>query len=161
MAQLDKHLQKAFDEIAAEVLADFERITESWTHQPPFTVEVGPDAIRIFTDDEIFAWVNDGTAPHVITAVNARNLAFAQNKIPKTIPGVIGSGPGAASGLVFRKSVFNPGAKARRFDLAIYEKWADKVADILEAQVIEPMVNEFEAEINQMLASGFLPTLPV
>jgi len=75
----------------------------------------------VFTDNEIYGYVNDGTRPHPIFPKKAKALAFQWggkgSYTPKTTPRVIGSRAGGPSGpTVYRPYVQHPGTKGRHFD---------------------------------------------
>jgi hypothetical protein len=127
-------LLNAMRKAGTQLRSDYAKTTQTWTHKVDFTQEVtltGPGPIlTVYTEDEIYGYVNDGTKPHPIFAgiytgkSGAKALAFPGTFTAKTIPGVIGSGPGASSGgTQFRAYVQHPGTKARKFDEAIEKKW--------------------------------------
>lgn len=96
----------------------------TWSDQPKFDTKVigkspGSKQIRGIhaTQHQKYEWVTKGTPPHVITARNARALAFSSDFVPKTQPGIIGSGAGFVGPVdTFAKSVMHPGTAPRGFD---------------------------------------------
>lgn len=114
--------------VAKDVRKDFEATTQTWEHKPKFEMAVslkgkGPQFL-VGTDDEIYGYVNRGTRPHRIVPKKAKALRFQTGYTAKTVPGVIGSKSGGASGdVVFSQGVMHPGTKARNFDKQIGKKW--------------------------------------
>ena len=65
-----------------------------------------------------------------------RALAFQAGSTPKTTPGVIGSGPGGASGpLVLTQVVRHPGGRPRRFDAAVVKEMTPRAIRRLQAAI--------------------------
>ena len=127
--------------VAREMLADFEKTTESWEHKVEFKVAVslalGGPSVHITTDDEIYGYVNNGTDPHLIWAgaytglSNKKALSFRWggkgSYKAKTTPRKIGSQPGGPTGpRVAMPYVQHPGTKARKFDEEIQKLWEPK-----------------------------------
>lgn len=121
-------------DFGVEIREDFEDTTRTWNHKPRFdpptnVPKVGVDAISVetSTEDQRYNWVSEGTnvgkPRYPIRPVNAKKLAFPGTFIPKTFPGVIGSGVGF-SGPVdeFHNIVMHPGVEPRKFDLEIKNK---------------------------------------
>lgn len=114
---------------ARDIKKDFEKTTRTWKTKVKFEliVAVGPKSIDILvaTDDEIYGYVDRGTKEHLIQPKKAGGvLAFKSQYKPKTIPNMIGSKSGGASGeTVFAAWVIHPGTKARNFDKVIAKKW--------------------------------------
>lgn len=115
---------------------DFEATTATWEHEVEFkehTHLAEKDPVMsagVDTTDEIYAYVNDGTKPHLILPgaltgkSNKTVLAFPSVFKPKTKPRVIGSGPGKSGGkTIFSRGVWHPGTEARQFTEAIKRKW--------------------------------------
>ena len=118
--QLRVVMERAMKESAREVRHDYERVTSTWTHKPHITEEVNTRAGRveamIGTDDEIFGYVDRGTKAHRIVARKAKALRFWSGFHPKTTPNALNVGGGGVFGnIIFRKGVWHPGTKARRF----------------------------------------------
>lgn len=117
-------------DIGVEIRENFEDTTRTWDHQPRFdpptgVPTVGTDEIKVetSTSDKIYTYVSEGTRSHPIFPKNAKALAFPGNFIPKTHPGIIGSGVGFSSQVdQFRNWVAHPGVEARKFDQEIKTK---------------------------------------
>lgn len=114
---------------AKDMKKDFQQTVKTWKRKPTFemVVAVGPKSIDILvgTDDEIYGYVDKGTAPHLILPKKpGGKLRFQSNYKAKTIPNVIGSRSGGSSGnVVFSDGVIHPGTEARNFDKIIAKKW--------------------------------------
>lgn len=118
-------IQNTLDGAAAGALVDFKTTVATWTHKPGFTIDNSqPDRRIVGTDDQIYAYVNDGTKAHTIRARGKGRLRFQAGYRAKTSPGVIGSRGGGASGpVVYARVVRHPGTRARQLTKAIAEKW--------------------------------------
>lgn len=123
------------DDVANQMVDDFLSTTETWEHKVKFSPVVSyrfdkPEAfVGVFTTDEVFGYVNDGTKPHTIRPKGNYPLRFQWggkgSYSAKTKPKVIGSKPGGPSGPeVHLPVVHHPGIKkARKFDEVIQKKW--------------------------------------
>jgi hypothetical protein len=117
-------------DIGLEIRENFEDTTRTWNHQPSFNPptgvpKVGVDEISVETSttDKIYTYVSEGTRSHPIFPTNAKALAFSGKFIPKTHPGIIGSGVGFEGGdMQYRNWVAHPGVEARKFDREIKER---------------------------------------
>lgn len=127
-------------DVGVEIRDNFEDTTKTWKRKVKFeplvnVPIVGVDKITSETvsEDEIYGYVSSGTKPHPIFPRNAKALAFPGQFIPKTFPGIIGSGSGF-SGPVdqFRNWVAHPGIEARKFDLEIKNKQSKNFKNILD-----------------------------
>lgn len=133
-------------DVGVEIRENFEDTTRTWSRKPVFdpavnVPKVGMDEITVetTTEDQRYGWINSGTGTHVgrplypIKPVNAKKLAFPSQFIPKTFPGVIGSGAGF-SGPVdrFENLVMHPGIEPRKFDKEIAAKNKNNFKNTLE-----------------------------
>jgi len=131
-ARLKRGVEVGHQDVAAQVITDFQRTSATWQHKPQFTI-VGSagNVLTAGTDDQVYSWVNDGTPAHEIMA-HGKALTFMGGGSPKTAPGIIGSSSGSrGSGMVFRRRVHHPGVKARAFDVAIAKEVEAKDAEPL------------------------------
>jgi hypothetical protein len=119
---LSRDLRAAREETAALVRGDLEKSVKDWDKKPKFIVKslirADESIISIFTDNELYIMLNNGTRPHIIRPKNARMLYFKDAYNAKTIPNVLESRPGGTpngAGDVFAKEVHHPGTKARRW----------------------------------------------
>jgi len=131
-----KILQKAADQAFMTAIngyldainEDFLLTMVSWTKQAEFTIDnahyEGGDLIgSVWTDNEIYGYVNNGTVAHDIYPVKAKRLRFMSGFQPKTYVRILGAGPGGSSPPeVFRSAVHHPGSEGRAFDEAIVTK---------------------------------------
>jgi len=124
-------MKKELEAISIMGLALMRRTTATWKHKPTFRLQrrvyagLVTDTVRlaIITDDEIFRYVDQGTAGHWITpkaARSARNpgrpsaLKFQKNYKSKSTRGKLSSGPGGHYGpTVYRPGVWHPGIAPR------------------------------------------------
>jgi hypothetical protein len=113
----------------------------TWDDQPKFDTKVigktpGSKQIRGIhaTEHQKYEWVVRGTPPHIIAARNAGMLAFSSDFVPKTRPGVIGSGTGFVGPVdTFAKSVMHPGTMPRNFDKEIAKDMKPVFLEIMTA----------------------------
>ena len=118
----------AMRKMGTQVRRDFERTTATWEHKPKFEQSVSLKApgptLTVWTENDIYFWVNDGTKGRWMEARKAPYLMFKRTFIPKTLPGALSSVPGGSfPPWVSKKKVWNPGIKPRKFDETIEKKW--------------------------------------
>jgi hypothetical protein len=112
----------------------------TWEDQPKFDTQVigitpGSKQIRGIhaTEHQKYEWVVRGTPPHIIAVRNASTLAFSSDFVPKTQPGIIGSGTGFKGDTdVFVKQVMHPGTTPRNFDKDIAQDMKPVFLKIME-----------------------------
>lgn len=116
-----------------EMKKEFEKTTKTWKHKPkfeilrsiPFSIESGKVEVAVMTDDEIYGYVDQGTKPHIIRPKKRGGRLYFKWGGPgsykaKTVPGVIGSRAGGATGsMVAFPYVMHPGTEERGFDKII------------------------------------------
>lgn len=136
--KLARAVTNGLDAAQKGALADFEVTVLTWQHTVQF-VTLAPNAgSRIVgTDDEIYGYVNDGTRAHIIAPKNGKALAFPGGGFrPKTRKGYIGSNKGSKGGAVIvRPIVHHPGTTARKFDVAIAEKWRKQLPIVMQRAI--------------------------
>lgn len=117
-------------EYADKAEDDFKRTTKTWERDVAFEKKMrergnGFEA-EVFTEDEIYFYLNDGTA--------TRYATMTPNFKPKTQPGKLDSSSGRG-GLAFVNTQRpRPGIEARKFNTAIIRKHGKKfVKDIQSA----------------------------
>lgn len=118
----------AMERVGAKIKKDFDATVITWTRKPKFIIKphfseafIG---VEVFTEDQVYSWVNYGTKPHDIFIRSKKALLFPGVYRAKTSPGVIASYTGEKS----ERDVFSPYAlnvhiEARKFDVVIREKW--------------------------------------
>lgn len=124
--KLEKAIKNALNETALAVKVDFNVTTQTWTNRPKFEIKSNGDWERvIYTQSEIYGYVDKGTRPHRIEPRNASRLAFQSGYTAKTTPRVIASRQGGKSGnVVYSYGVNHPGFEGREFSDTIGNKWA-------------------------------------
>jgi hypothetical protein len=134
--KLARAVTNGLDAAAAGALEDFKVTTQTWEHQPEFTIEKHQDSRIVGTDDEIYGYVSGGTRPHVIVA-HGKVLAFPGGGFrPKTRVRYIGSNKGSKGGaVILRPKVNHPGTDAREFDQAIAEKWGNELPKTMQRAI--------------------------
>jgi len=105
----------------------YARTVKTWEHKPKFESNYRETSagitVEVFTTDEVYGYVNNGTRPHVIEG--NPYLAFMSAYKSKTTPSKIDARKGGGSGpTIIRQKVQHPGTEARNFDTAIAAKIA-------------------------------------
>lgn len=127
--EIYKAIEDSAKVVEKGILKDYEATTRTWDHKVNFRAEMtinpnGGVSITVDTDDEIYTFVHEGTKPHVIKPKAGKRLRFQGTYTAKTVPGVIQSKQGGASGeFVYSAGVNHPGTKARNFTKPIFAKW--------------------------------------
>lgn len=118
-------IENALNQTAMAIKVDYNVTTATWSKRPTFQIKKVDQTTRdIYTENEIYGYVSDGTKPHVIKPVRAAALAFQANYAAKTTPRVIASRPGGSFGpTVFSQGVMHPGFPGRDFPEVINDKW--------------------------------------
>jgi hypothetical protein len=131
---------RAMDKTGTDVKKDFKKTTATWKHKPVFDVIIstrgGNLQTAVFTIDTRYWMVDQGTKEHIIPfdVRKSKPLVFGDKFTPKTVPGVIGSGPGFRGGnRVVYRVVRHPGAKARNFSVTIWDMWIMQYHERIEA----------------------------
>lgn len=126
--------------------------TAAWSHRPSISAEVifhgGSDVeLRVTIDDQIYAWVSQGTRPHVIRPKGqGYPLRFQAGYKAKTIPGSLTpSGGGPFGPQVAAFEVHHPGTQPRRFVETATDKVQPEIGKILKAEI--------EREMGRLLGS--------
>lgn len=124
---LEQAVNVALSEAAEEVLKEFKTTIETWNEKPDFIIESAQFTRQVYTVNQIYDWVNNGTEPHEILPVRKQALRFyTGGVVAKTAIGSLGSRPGMeGTDVVFRKRVTDNFVKAREFDRVIWERWID------------------------------------
>ena len=118
----------ALDHTSNIIRDDFKATVRTWRTNVRFS-KVGPRrlggvlAVDVFTENEIYFYVEAGTKAHIIRPRTARALRFQTGYKAKTRPGVIGSRGGGPRGpFVTARSVRHPGTQPRNFSKVIAKR---------------------------------------
>lgn len=134
--KLARALTNTLNGVQKNIKIDFDVTTQSWKDRAEFLM-TSPDTWtrRAATSNKIYGYVNDGTRPHRILP-KKKMLRFNTPFSPKTLPNQIMSGPGSkGASVVFSRGVNHPGTKARKFDVAIKQKWDAQFGPIMQRAV--------------------------
>lgn len=147
-AMMQQAFVQGMRDVGERIREEFEDTTRTWNHQPKFDPPVvipvvGIDAITVETTtvDKIYGWVNEGTnvgkAPYPIHPKSPKKaLAFPSEFIPKTFPGIVGSGAGFSNDLIVRNSVMHPGVEPRKFDKEIASRQKNHFKNSMEKAMV-------------------------
>ena len=141
--EAEDELATQFRRLVPFIILDFGKSTTGWEHPVTFryrirTYKSKNVMMRIWTDDEIWNWVNFGTeGPYDIEAgfwtgkSDKKALTIHEHK-PATMPAVLASNP-SKRGLpvALRRKVTHPGIKARRFDVIVKLRYAAQTVSII------------------------------
>ena len=113
---------------------EFNEIVAPFYHQVNFTSEVGYEGgnvrVAVYTDDEIFGYLEYGTSVRYATMASD----FERKTNPGTLETGEGSGPSDASLMFISRSTPHRGIDARRYTKLLREKYDDNfVSDIRRA----------------------------
>lgn len=136
-AKMARALTNALNGVAKDIQIDLKVTTQTWRHRVEFPI-ASPSPYRrtISTDDEIYGYVNDGTRPHIIRPKGGGVLVFRTPFVSKTLPNQIMSRAGSTGAdEVIARGVHHPGTTARKFDVAIQQKWDKQFRDIMQRAV--------------------------
>ena len=105
------------DLVEDEALPLFEKTVRTWQRAPRFTTRKTARGYGVAVDPLFpFAYVNEGTKPHVIEARNVLLLRFTVPFRAKTKPNIISSYRGSRGNQwVSKRRVHHPGTEARNF----------------------------------------------
>lgn len=135
----------AMRKVATQIKADFEKTTATWKTKVKFEIQIslaGGIQVEVFTTNEIYGYVDEGTEAHIIEAKNAPFLVFKWggpgSYSPKTKPGVIGSTGSSQSGTKRAfAAVIHPGNAPRGFTKEIQRIWQTKFEIAMDATMIK------------------------
>ncbi|HKZ42221.1 MAG TPA: hypothetical protein VJ044_14760 [Candidatus Hodarchaeales archaeon] len=119
-----------------EIKKRFQGTTKGFKHEVIFesliSLKGGP-SVYVYTNDQIYQWLNDGTPPHDIPAKDDGLLSFQVGYTSKTVPGSLTTRAGSKFGPRIRKKiVHHPGFEARDFDKMIEEEYRPRFKKLAE-----------------------------
>jgi hypothetical protein len=127
LAGLDDGLVSA----SIKVQSRFESTADTFEEIPTFLISMiryGQE-YHVFTEDENYSRISEGTPSHVIEAAPGKVLAFPSTFTAKTKPGRLKAGAGAiGEEIIFRHRVFVRGIEPRLFDVLVSTKEQNTVA---------------------------------
>lgn len=125
----ERAMQRYIDDDAEPA---FLKTIETWKHTPVFnkSITASPSKIvgQIWTDDDIYGWVNSGTDDHPIFPKKSKFLHFQKDFTPKTKKGWVGSQQGGKTGdWAHPRQVLHHSIEAREFAKTIAEDTQTKI----------------------------------
>lgn len=115
-ANFTQAVEAGLDQAASEIQGKFLEPTRSWDRQPNFSIDREPLKRTIGTDDQLYAWLNEGTRERDIFAKPGRVLKI-QPRSSKTTPFNFTGRDGGSSGEVYyAKKVHIKGIEPRGWD---------------------------------------------
>lgn len=133
--------QRGLYDTAVEAKAEFEKTVSTWKNKPDFEIVDTPRGMKVVTDSEIYGYVDKGTRAHKIPVGDKGFLAFQGNYQAKTVPRVVMSRSGGASGgyVYTQKDINHPGTEARDFTKIIIERAQKTVGENITKRLKEGM----------------------
>lgn len=132
LAAMESTLKK---ETGKKIKKDFSTTVRGWRAKntagqkvkPTFNTKFSKNrqmlSINIFTRDDIYRFINDGTAPRMIFPAAKASLRFKPGYTASSSPGKIKSGKSRRTGAFMNATyVRHPGIEAREFDETIAKK---------------------------------------
>ncbi len=111
-------VENSLTETARAIKIDFDTTTATWSDRPDFRIESHTGERTISTDDEVYGYINRGTA--------VRHALMEPGFRPKSRRRYIGANKGQGGVVIVSKKIVRPGIEAREFDEAIAVKWHDE-----------------------------------
>ena len=126
-AAIVRAVENSLSEAAASAKRDFMATTRTWDSRPEFTIDSRPGVREVYTTSDVYGYLNAGTS--------VRRAVMVGGFRPKTRHRYIGSNKGKGGVVFVSKKLSLPGIEAREFDIAIAEKWNDKMPALLQRAV--------------------------
>lgn len=138
MGAVTNRLTKVMRDGAEKIKKELENSVKDWRTPVQFNLQIDKrgDAftMTVFTDNEIFRFVNDGTA--------IRYATMTPDFIPKTHPGTLMSRAGRGGLAYVNKKVPRPGIEARNFIDVAFKRWGNATEQRMENEFYRT-VSEF------------------
>lgn len=144
LAQFLPAVEKGLDIVADNIQSDFLQPTKQWTHKPQFNIIKSTLGREIYTTDNRYVWINDGTGPNrggEITGKGGKALWLPSKWIAKTRVGDL-YGYGGVRDYERGKNVFKKPIKMskitpRKWDEYIYRLWTEynDIGDFIQRQI--------------------------
>lgn len=143
-ARMQMAIHGALDKVGQGMLRTYQEIVSNWKTKVVFAVKVtvnGSQAmVEVWTENEIYGYVTEGTKPHIIVPRRARMLRFQTGYRAKTSPRSIKSGAGGAFGdVAFAHLVHHPGTQARHFERNVMKRYQDVIPAVVQAAITEAL----------------------
>ena len=123
----EKVINDTLDALAENVKVDFLVTVQTWSTKPDFVKESENGVRRIYTTNLIYKFVSGGT--------RVRYATMTPGFMAKTKSGVIGSTAGKGGMMFVSRKFPRPGIEARKFDIAVREKWIKRVPALLQRMI--------------------------
>lgn len=142
--EIAKEIESELRATGQELKTSHDKVVREWTHRPSFkaqysthaaiqSVKITPQGIH----KNLWIWVDRGTKPHVIRAVNAPFLKFQSGYSARTAVGAKSAqGTGQRFGSWVQKTEVNhPGTEARDFSKTFMDELSPSFEDRINAAV--------------------------
>jgi len=140
VSRATKAYKRAADIAAHLLVLDLEQTHATWRTPVRWIVKIRAHEVEVRTKSQVWAYVDQGTRPHIIRPRRRRRLVFRAGYRAKTRPGSIVSGAGGPFGpIVVARQVLHPGTKARGFTQRLRAKWNKKWPHMLQRAIAEAL----------------------
>jgi hypothetical protein len=132
--QLARDIQRTNQKFAKRAKRRFQKTVRTWEHPVEFhqkTKSGAEPSVAVFTEDEIYGYVSDGTA--------IRYAVMTEDFSPKTRPGTLESRPGKGGFAYLDTKNPRPGIEARNFP------------ELIESELKDDYEREQEANIDRAI----------
>lgn len=134
---------------ANEIVKNLEKTTETWEDKPKFVVKKIKQGIEVYTTNEIWNWLDEGTPAHDIVPKSRRGRkrrAMALSFLwagpgsyrGKTSPGTFQSGYAYTDGrasFVLAERVHHPGIEPRKWSEILRKEYENDPVERMEAEI--------------------------
>ena len=128
-------LHSEMQRIAALMSVDLQEPASTWAERVEFVIDrPDPWSVRVYTENAIYNWVNDGTALHDIP-ITPHALRFFTGGTPKTQPMSLSAGSGSIGTTEVIRGHVQQSITARHFDEVVATKWESQIDDLLQIVV--------------------------
>ncbi len=120
-------IEENIEDISYTILEKFEETVSQWETEVIFEVDIEKEGGSVYTTNEVYKYVNDGTEPHAIVPNTASVLAFPTGyggqtaKMP-SLPKAPKAPTQNLGNMTFTKSVMHPGTEGKEYDKKVAEE---------------------------------------
>lgn len=133
-------IEENIEDIAWTLLEKFEDTVSLWETEVIFDMDIEKEGAAVYTTNEVYGYVNEGTEPHAIAPLTASVMAYPAGSaaggirskgpsIPKAPKALRGRGALKQNigDTMFSQSVFHPGTEGKKFTEKITEETVDYI----------------------------------
>lgn len=137
---IKKETQAALKKQQKKLIRELKAATAAWKKPAQFDTEETDEGVTIVTNDNRVTWVDEGTAPHIITPKRHRFLKFRPGDNVRQTIARRQNAQATQDVAVFVKSIQHPGIKPRNFVERVMKKQEGDIVGALE-DAIEKVIS--------------------